>query len=305
VTAQTHISRCLEVPSTYRLCQSLSHAGRGVRDPCLVVRGHEACWGLQGPSGPLAVSARQHDEHLSIDLFGVDADWLEPRLANMFGLTDQPTDFCPTPPHLRALAKKYAGLHLLRAPLLLTRLVQVVLLQLITFHEATRAWRRLIEFAGHTAPTITQLRCPPNARQLAEIPVARYVSFGISQKQARTVVEVARAHHFVERLVNTSTAEFVRSLQQIPGVGPWTANYVAGTAGGHADAQLLGDFHLPNTIAWMLAGEARADDPRMLELLQPYSPHRFRIVRWSWAEGGHAPRRGPRASYGGRTLRTK
>ena len=40
----------------------------------------------------------------------------------------------------------------------------------------------------------------------------------------------------------------------------------------------VGDYHFPNTVAWALAGEARADDDRMLELLSPYAGQRGRVL---------------------------
>ena len=81
----------------------------------------------------------------------------------------------------------------------------------------------------------------------------------------------------------------------VPGVGAWTAAKIGLTALGDADAVPVGDYHLPNTVAWVLAREARADDERMLELLDPYAGHRGRVIRLIQAAGIHAPRRGPRA----------
>jgi 3-methyladenine DNA glycosylase/8-oxoguanine DNA glycosylase len=69
---------------------------------------------------------------------------------------------------------------------------------------------------------------------------------------------------------------------------------VACVALGDADAVSVGDYHLPHTIAWALAGEPRADDDRMLELLEPWRGHRARVIRLIEGAGIHAPRRGPR-----------
>jgi hypothetical protein len=47
-----------------------------------------------------------------------------------------------------------------------------------------------------------------------------------------------------------------------------------------------------------LTGETvarRVADARMLELLEPYRPHRYRVVRLALAAGGHGGRRTPRA----------
>ena len=48
-------------------------------------------------------------------------------------------------------------------------------------------------------------------------------------------------------------------------------------------------------MAWALAGEPRADDARMLDLLAPFAGHRGRVCVLLAAAGvGGPPRRGPR-----------
>jgi hypothetical protein len=61
----------------------------------------------------------------------------------------------------------------------------------------------------------------------------------------------------------------------------------------------VGDFHLPNLVAFALAREPRADDARMLELLEPYRGHRARVIRLLELSGIRAPRYGPRLSIRG------
>jgi 3-methyladenine DNA glycosylase/8-oxoguanine DNA glycosylase len=63
---------------------------------------------------------------------------------------------------------------------------------------------------------------------------------------------------------------------------------------GDPDAVSVGDFHLPNLVAFALAGEPRADDSRMLELLEPWRGHRARVIRLLESSGIAAPRFGPR-----------
>ena len=84
------------------------------------------------------------------------------------------------------------------------------------------------------------------------------------------------------------------ALRAIPGIGPWTAAEVGARAFGDPDAVSVGDFHLPSLVAWALAGEARATDERMLELLEPYRGQRGRVIRLLEASGLRAPRYGPR-----------
>jgi 3-methyladenine DNA glycosylase/8-oxoguanine DNA glycosylase len=63
---------------------------------------------------------------------------------------------------------------------------------------------------------------------------------------------------------------------------------------GDADAVSVGDYHLPSLVAWALAGERKADDARMLELLEPYRGQRGRVQRLLEVSGIYPERRGPR-----------
>ena len=83
-------------------------------------------------------------------------------------------------------------------------------------------------------------------------------------------------------------------LRLIPGVGVWTTGCVLGPAVGDADAVPVGDYHVKNIVAYALAGEARATDERMLELLEPYAGQRGRVVRLLKSNGHGAPKFGPR-----------
>ena len=66
---------------------------------------------------------------------------------------------------------------------------------------------------------------------------------------------------------------------------------------GDPDAVSVGDYHIPNTVAWALAGEPRGDDARMLELLEPFRGHRGRVCVLLAAAGIAAPRFGPRMPF--------
>jgi len=99
-----------------------------------------------------------------------------------------------------------------------------------------------------------------------------------------------------ERLRGVPVDEALAELQTLPGIGPWTAAEVGIRALGDVDAVSVGDFHLPNLVAFALAGEARGTDQRMLELLEPYRGHRARVIRLLELSGIRAPRFGPRLS---------
>lgn len=91
-------------------------------------------------------------------------------------------------------------------------------------------------------------------------------------------------------------------LRLFAGVGAWTAAEVTARAMGDVDAVSVGDFHLPHLVAWVLAGEMRATDERMLELLEPYRGERGRVIRLIECGAGRRPRRAPKQRI--RTIQT-
>ena len=82
----------------------------------------------------------------------------------------------------------------------------------------------------------------------------------------------------LERLRELPIEEAMRRLQAMPGVGIWTANVVAMRALGHADGILVGDAGAPFVTSMALTGE-RGDDAKMIELMEPFRPHRARVHR--------------------------
>jgi 3-methyladenine DNA glycosylase/8-oxoguanine DNA glycosylase len=65
---------------------------------------------------------------------------------------------------------------------------------------------------------------------------------------------------------------------------------------GDPDAVSVGDAHLSHLVGWTLAGEERATDERMLELLAPWAGHRARVMRLLETGGSMPPRYGPRVA---------
>jgi 3-methyladenine DNA glycosylase/8-oxoguanine DNA glycosylase len=79
----------------------------------------------------------------------------------------------------------------------------------------------------------------------------------------------------------------------VPGIGAWTVAEVAQRALGDADALSVGDYHLSAFVGWALAGRP-LDDDGMVELLERWRPHRYRVVRLLECSGFRKPRFGPR-----------
>ena len=129
---------------------------------------------------------------------------------------------------------------------------------------------------------------------LAQQPSWWFHPLGVERKRAETVIRCARRARGLERLVALDPFEAGARLGTIPGVGPWTVQSVLGPVLGDPDAVPVGDFHIPHSVCWAMAGEVRGSDERMLELLAPYVGQRGRVIRALLLAGWSAPKRGPR-----------
>jgi 3-methyladenine DNA glycosylase/8-oxoguanine DNA glycosylase len=213
----------------------------------------------------------------------------------MIGELDSLTGFVPTRhPVVARLARSLGRLRLPRTERVLDALVPAILEQKVIGLEARRSFAGLMRLAGEPAPGPAGLLLPPTPRALGRIPSWDFHRIGVERKRADTIRRAASIAAQLEDGANLGTGVLEQRLLTIPGVGPWTAAEVCRLALGDADAVSVGDYHLPNAVAWALAREPRADDERMLELLAPFAPHRGRVVRLIEVGAGGAPRRGPR-----------
>jgi 3-methyladenine DNA glycosylase/8-oxoguanine DNA glycosylase len=165
--------------------------------------------------------------------------------------------------------------------------------QKVAGKEAYRAYAATVRRFGEPAPgPLARLWTPPDPATLAAAPYWMFHPFGVEQRRADTVRRAAAEAGRLERCADA--AEATRRLTAIRGIGPWTAAEVVRVVYGDPDAVSVGDFHIPNTVAWALAGEARGTDDRMLELLEPFRGHRGRVCVLLEMAGIGAPKFGPR-----------
>jgi 3-methyladenine DNA glycosylase/8-oxoguanine DNA glycosylase len=205
------------------------------------------------------------------------------------------------------LARRRGPVRIGRTGSILEALVPAILEQKITGTEAFRSYRRLVRALGIPAPgggsDAPSLWMPPRAADLAALRSWTFPGLGIEPRRGALLQRVARDGDRLERLAaaarlpgggGAGAVELATRLRAYPGVGPWTAAEVTLRALGDPDAVSLADAHLPNLVAWVLAGEARGTDERMLELLAPWPGHRARVIRLLELSGQAAPRFGPR-----------
>lgn len=215
-------------------------------------------------------------------------------LPRLLGAADDPTGLVTPPGPLSELVRRLPGLRFGRTDQVLESLVPAICEQKVTSQQAHQAYRCLVTWFGEVAPGPAGLRLPPAAARLATVAYHEMHPAGLEQRRAVTIRRAAARGPWLEAATGLDRHAAMARLQGIPGVGPWTAAETARAAFGDPDAVSVGDFHLPNLVSWALAGEARGDDERMLELLEPFRGQRARVVRLLELSGIRPPKFGPR-----------
>ena len=166
--------------------------------------------------------------------------------------------------------------------------------QRVTTREATRGYRALVQEHGGPAPGPCEgLMLAPRGEVLMRLPYYELHRFGVERKRAHTIQLVGKRADYLEAAWGQDFGTARTRMARLHGIGPWTIeNTLADLA--DPDAVQVGDYHLPNLVSWAFAKEPRADDTRMLELLQPFAGHRQRALRLLSRTVQHAPRYGPR-----------
>jgi 3-methyladenine DNA glycosylase/8-oxoguanine DNA glycosylase len=264
-------------------------------DPTIVVHRGRLARATWTPEGPGTLVAVWDDQAAEVQVHGDGARWLSERAPALLGLTDDVSGFAPTTQPLRDLWRRHAAVRIPRTHSLWHDLAWFVVQQRVTREDAAAQWRRLVEDLGTPAPGAPDLRVPPAPATVARLPYHAFHRYGIERRRADHLCAAARALRRLEPLVDEPVEAALPRLRAVPGVGAWTAACLAATTWGDRDAVIVGDAGIPALVTWALAREERGDDARMLELLEPHRPHRYRVLRLIMGSGLRPPRRAPKA----------
>jgi 3-methyladenine DNA glycosylase/8-oxoguanine DNA glycosylase len=245
------------------------------------------------PDGPATLRINRQGAVVRGETWGAGAEWVAGRLPDLIGLRDDPESFQPHHGPLARLHRRHAGNRFGSTGLVVEALVFAIVGQKVTGAEAAEGLRGLTRAFSEAAPGPTSLRLPPDPVQMAAAPYHAYHPLGIERRRADLLKLVATRAVRLEELAGQDPLSARSALEALPGVGPWTSAEAVTISHGDPDAVSVGDFHLKHQVSWHLAGEPRGTDERMLELLEPYRPHRGRVVRLL-EQAGPYPRYGPR-----------
>ena len=237
---------------------------------------------------PAAVQVCRSGDSLEVSALGCDPDaLLEETLAGL-EQDDCYATFATDDSGVFRLHRKNPGLRLLRVPWLYDVTCSAILQQRIRTVDAMRDWRRITLRYGSHAPL--GLRAFPPAEVLAGVPQFELERMGIDAKRAKALLRFAKEMQFVSLRPGVGFAQLRQTLLRVHGIGPWTTETVMGYGAGDTDAAIPGDLHLPHLVCYALAGETEGSDERMMELLEPFRGHRFRIIRLLYEARLNVPR---------------
>ncbi len=133
--------------------------------------------------------------------------------------------------------------------------VRAVLGQQVSVAAARTLARRVVERFGTplATPWPSLARQFPQPEVLAAAPLAEIAALGIVRQRAGALIALADAWPGLETLMSPATDpdDFIAALCELPGIGPWTAHYIAMRAFGWPDA------FPPNDVAVLKAMHAR------------------------------------------------
>ena len=266
----------------------------GLGDRTVRLLRDEAWLSARTQDGAGTIRLRRVGSRVEAEAWGEGAQRLLDSVPALVGEEDEPDRLIAHHPIVRELQRRHSGLRLPRTGRVLHALVPSVFEQKITGTEAFRAYAALLRVHGEPAPGPAGLLLPPDPAKLASLPYHAYHPIGLERRRAEVVRRAAVRAAWLESAATAMEATL--RLTSLTGIGPWTAAEVVRSAFGDPDAVSVGDYHLPNVVAWALAGEPRADDARMLELLEPYRGQRGRVQRLLEVGRVMPPRYGPRTA---------
>ena len=279
-----------DLPKPYNLWHSVRFQRMGKLDPRVILDRNHYAFASNLPSGPATALVELQDTRLRCRLWGPGSHALLEKIPAQLGLT-MPllAEGIETLPKPLRLVRAQGLRRTARGPeRVIETLVPIVLQQLVTWREAAKSWRALLQTHGEPAPGPLKLILPPTLASLRSLTLGDLRQLEIASKRGRTILAIC------EWLARHSNPTQPEQLLKLKGIGPWTSALYRGLELGDADVVPVGDYHLPTTVSWALTQNRRATDETMLRLLEPFRGYRFEIIRLIMGANIAAPRRSAR-----------
>jgi AraC family transcriptional regulator of adaptative response / DNA-3-methyladenine glycosylase II len=249
---------------------------------------------IQGQRGWLSVALHHGSNALLVE-FSASLAAVIPailsRVRHLFDLNARPdiiANHLAGDPQLGPVLSRYPGLRVPGAFDGFELATRAILGQQISVQAAsTLAGRFAAAFGEPVETPVTGLdRVMPSAERLAEAGVTRMTALGVLRSRAECLRLLARAvaNGHVRLQPASDPLAAVERLQELPGIGPWTAHYIAMRALRWSDAFPEGDLGLLRA-----AGETSAR--RLRAIAEAWRPWRAYAAVHLWHSIGNLPAR--------------
>ncbi|HEU4894333.1 MAG TPA: DNA-3-methyladenine glycosylase 2 family protein [Acidimicrobiia bacterium] len=246
------------------------------------------------PDGPGSLRVRRTRDEIIGETWGDGGGWLLGRLDAIAGLHDEPSRFQTDDPVVSPLHRGHPGDRFGKTELVFPALLVAICGQKVTGQEAARAMRGLTqEFSGPAPGPNPGLRLPPDPDLMADAPYHVFHPLHLERRRADLIRRVSRDATRIQSLAAAHPTEAAVYLQRFQGIAEWTTAKTLEVSHGDPDQVAVGDFHFKHMVVHHLTGRDRGTDEEMLELLEPFQPHRGRVIRLLHLLG-HEPSFGPR-----------
>ncbi len=285
--------RFVRISGSFDLRGTLSPTRKG-NDP--TSRIHDGAWWRASltPEGASTLRLARAEGGVEVQGWGPGADWALEQAPELLGMTDNPEDFTPPRGKLAEVHRRNPGVRFCKTRRVLETLFRFIPGQRVTGKEGGVTFRQLCHRYGGPAPGPIDFGLPPDPNLVRSMTYPEAHLVGLDRRRAETLIECCRRAKRLEEASEMESVAAQRRIRAIQGVGVWTAAHVREVAWGDADAVQVGDYNLKNSVVYAFTGRPRGTDEEMLELLEPYRPHRGRVVRLIKAAKIKAPSFGPR-----------
>ncbi len=204
------------------------------------------------------------------------------RVRHLFDLNARPdsiAEHLQQDPHLQARIRAYPGLRVPGAFDGFEMAIRAILGQQITVKAATTLACRFVEAFGeayHT-PYTTLTSLTPSPERIAQATVDDIAKLGIIRTRAESIIALAKAYVAEELLLEAGAHpdETMAKLIALPGIGPWTAHYIAMRALQWPDAFPKEDIAIRKHLGGVTAKQAES-------ISQAWRPWRSYAVLYLW-----------------------
>ncbi|MFC1481921.1 DNA-3-methyladenine glycosylase family protein [Candidatus Neomarinimicrobiota bacterium] len=193
--------------------------------------------------------------------------------------------FAATIPQLPDFDARQRGLRPIIKDTLLEALILAVMDQQVNVAFAAKLKGRFLERYGRCYELDgIELRLFPEPEQLAQLEADELKTIQLTGNRSSSIIGLAQLYLDGKNWPNTigASAEIVRELCALKGIGPWTAEYSVLVGQGLMDTLPAADIALMRSVEKLYGLSTRPTEKEVRELAQYWSPWKGLVTLYLW-----------------------